>query len=275
MDVYEKAKTLNEALPYITEFNKKIIVVKIGGRVIDDVESIMDDVALLKHMGMNPLVVHGGGPSINKEMEKEGIVPKFVNGLRYTDEKTVETVKKIFSKINKNIVNNLVKNKVKAITVHEAFITKQLNKKLGFVGKIIGIEKELITDLIHSGYIPVISPIGIDDNDQCYNINADTAASEIAVRLKAEKLTILTDVDGILIRGKLQSHMDIKTAEEEIKSGEINKGMIPKVMAGITAVKNNCHKAHLINGLTPHSILMEIFTDKGIGTEIVKNEKSD
>jgi len=269
MNLNEKTKVLNEALPYIKKYHKKIVIIKLGGRILTDMKHIMDDVALLKHIGMKPIVVHGGGPIINDEMKKAKINPKFINGLRYTDKKTINVVKKVFSKINNGLVKKIKSHKAKSINLKKTIIVKKKDSKLGFVGEITNINKKKITKLLNKDYIPVISPLGIGQGNKEYNINADTVASHMAVKLKAEKLTILTNVNGIIIKGKLQSHVDFNTANREIASGIINTGMVPKVKACMHAVKNKCPKAHLINGLTPHSLLLEIFTDKGIGTEIV------
>jgi len=218
---------------------------------------------------MKPVIIHGGGPKIDMEMNKAKIKPKFIHGLRFTDEKTLKIVKNVFNKINNEIVKSLKNHRTKAINASGFIEVKQKDKNLGFVGKIVKINNNKLKSILDSDFIPVISPIGIGLDKKEYNINADTVASHVAVSLKAEKLTIATNVDGIKINGKLQTHVDFNTAKSEIKSGMINKGMIPKVEACIYAVKNKCPKAHLINGLIPHSLLLEIFTDKGIGTEIV------
>ena len=200
-------------------------------------------------------------------------MPKFINGLRYTDDATMKVVEKVFNKLNKDIVASLKSLGVDSIDSSGNIKVKQKNPKLGLVGEITSINKEGILKILNASIIPIVSPIGVGEDDKSYNINADTAASHIAVSTNAEKLTILTNVDGVIINEKFLPHMDINTAEEGIKNGTINKGMIPKVEACIYAVKNSCPKAHLINGLIPHSLLLEIFTDKGIGTEIVyKNE---
>ena len=269
MNFNNKTQVLIEALPYIKKYHGKIVVIKFGGNAMSEMKPVVEDIVLLKHIGIKPVVVHGGGPEIDKELKKAGIKPRFINGLRYTDNKTIKIVEKVFSKINYNIVLNLKKHGAKAINASGIIKVKQKNPELGLVGEIIEINNNKILKIINNGFIPVISPLGIGNGSKHYNINADTAASNVAVALKAEKLTILTNVHGGVINGKLQPHIDFKTAKKEIKKGVINKGMIPKVEACIHAVKNKCPKAHLINGLVPHSLLLEIFTDKGIGTEIV------
>ena len=265
----EKTKVLIEALPYIEKYHNKIVVIKLGGNAISEINNAAEDVALLKRLGIQPVIVHGGGPEIDNELKKLKIIPKFINGLRYTDEMIIGVVEKVFFRINKRIVNKLKAKRVKSVNASGCIKVRQKNHELGLVGGITKIDKQKILEHIHSGSIPIISPIGFGNGGKKYNVNADTAASHIAVALNAEKLTMLTNVDGIIINGSLQSHINFDAAKREIRKGNINKGMIPKVEACIYAVKNKCPKAHLINGLIPHSLLLEIFTDKGVGTEIV------
>lgn len=273
--IQEKAGILIEALPYIQKYSGKIFVIKYGGNAMADEDikkSVMGDIALLKHVGINPIIVHGGGPKISKEMQKAHIKPKFVNGLRYTDKKTMEIVKNVCFGINDEIVKMLKQEKSKAENITNGLIkTKIKDKKLGLVGEIVKIDKNKILDKIKKGIIPVISPIG-HNGDDYNNINADTVATKIAEAVNAEKLTILTNVEGVYEKGKLISHLSIEDAKFGIKKGVINKGMIPKVLACVHAVNKGVKKAHLIDGTHKHSLLLEIFTDKGIGTEIVKNE---
>ena len=269
MNLHDKTQVLIEALPYIKKFNGKIVVIKFGGNAMSEMKQVVEDIVLLKHMGIKPVVVHGGGPEIDAELAKAKIKPKFVNGLRYTDEFVIKIVKKVFKKLNKEIVSNLSRHGAKSIDATGYITANQKDLSLGLVGNITKVNNNKISGLLGSGFIPVISPLGTGKDKKIYNLNADTAASSVAVALNAEKLTILTNVDGIVIDNKILSHMDIENARDEIKKGNINKGMIPKVEACIHAVKNKCPKAHLINGLVPHSLLLEIFTDKGIGTEIV------
>lgn len=269
MNINEKTQVLIEALPYIKKYNNKIVVIKLGGNAMHEIEHAIDDIVLLKHIGIKPIVVHGGSYEIDKELKKSKITPKFINGLRYTDKVTIKIVQKVFKRINKAIVNIIKAHGAKAINANGLIKTKQKSPELGLVGEIIDIDRERILKMLKLGFIPVISPLGIGNDKRKYNINADTAASHIAVALHAEKLTILTDVDGVLINGKFLPHIDFETAKKGIEKGSINKGMIPKLEACIYAVKNKCPKAHLINGLIPHSLLLEIFTDKGIGTEVV------
>ncbi len=270
-----KAKILiDEMLPYIQKFKGKIVVIKYGGNAMTNDElkkSVMKDIAFLKTMGLKPVVVHGGGPFVTKEMEKTNIKPKFINGLRVTDEKTVGIIVDVFGKVNNEIKGLLESFDVKADNVKESLIVKQKNEELGFVGEIVKVDKEKIMKIIEANKIPVVSPVGVSVDNDKYNINADTAATKIAVALKAEKLTILTNVDGVVENGNFISHLSIDDAHKHIKGEVITKGMIPKVEACIEAVEAGCKKAHLINGMIDHSLLFEIFTDEGIGTEIVKN----
>ncbi len=273
----QKAETLIEALPYIKKYHGKIVVVKYGGNAMVNKKiknNVMEDIVLLKHIGISPVIVHGGGPDISKEMLKARIKPVFVRGQRVTDNATLNIVERVFERINKEIVLLLKKHGGKAITIsgkdNKLIEVKQKDPSLGYVGEIKNINPHIIKSLIKEGYIPVISTIGVGKNNHSYNVNADSAATAIAVALKAEKLTILTDVEGVFIHNSKVSHLPIKEAKKYIKKGIINKGMIPKVEACMYAVKKGCPKAHLINGTTKHALLLEFFTDKGIGTEIVR-----
>jgi len=273
MDIRKKAKLLTEALPYTTTYKNKIVVIKFGGNALSKMKFVIQDIVLLKRIGIKPIIVHGGGPEIDAELKKIKITPKFIKGLRYTDSKTIKVVEEVFNRINNKIVFNIISHGAKSINANGSIKVKQKSPHLGLVGEIVNIDASAITKLIDSSFVPVISPIGIGVDGKSYNINADTTASHVAVALKAEKLTILTDVDGVKINGRLLPHLEFKLAQKEIASGNINKGMIPKVEACIYAVKNKIPRAHLLNGLTPHSILLELFTDKGIGTDVVfKNE---
>lgn len=274
----QKVTTLIEALPYIRKYYGKIVVMKFGGKAMVKhglIKNVMMDIVLLKHVGITPIVVHGGGPEIDIAMKLVGLEPKFIDGLRITDKQTIDIVEEVFENINKEICSVIKKIGGKPISVsgrdHKLILVTQKDPMLGYVGEIKKICPEILHSLIKEDYIPVISPIGVGKDNSSYNINADTVASALAVALHAEKLTILTDVEGVLERGKLISHLTIRKAKKKIRAKIINKGMIPKVEACIYAVKHGCPKAHLINGTVKHSILLEIFTDKGIGTEIAKN----
>ena len=272
----QKTNVLIETLPYIKRYHGKIVVIKYGGKAMKNglKRSVMTDIVLLKHVGMNPVIVHGGGPEINKEMEKRKIEPKFIDGLRVTDAQTMEIVEGVFDKMNSEIAKLIKKCGGKPISIsgkdHKLIYVKQKDPKLGLVGEIKKINPEIILSLLSQNYIPIISPIGVDKENKMYNINADSAASALASALGAEKLTILTDVMGVYENKKLIPQLSIRSARKKIKKGIITKGMIPKVEACIDAVKKGCPKAHLVDGTIRHSLLLEIFTDKGIGTEIVR-----
>jgi acetylglutamate kinase len=279
----EKVEVLIEALPYIINFKGSIIVIKYGGSAMikEDLKvSFAKDVVLLKHLGMHPVIVHGGGKRISELMEKLGKKPQFVEGHRVTDSETVEIVEMVLSGVvNKEIVTNIIKNGGKAVGISgKDNFTIKAKKKLykdidiGFVGQVEKINNELIVSLIQDGYIPVISPLGVDDDGNSYNINADDVVAEIAVSLKAEKLIYLTDVDGIYRdindNNSLISSITVKELQNLIDSGIATGGMIPKLTSIIRAIERGVNKVHIINGTIPHSLLIELFTDEGIGTQI-------
>ena len=272
-----KAETLVEAIPYIQKYNGKIIVIKYGGHSMDSAEvkkSIMEDVVMLNLLGINIVVIHGGGPEIDKEMLKKGIKPKFLDGLRITDKYSLKIIIGVCRKINHGLVSLITRKRCKAEGLfgnHGILAAKQKNKKLGFVGDITHVNTKPILSALKNGNVAIISHLGYDSKGNIYNINADTAASAIAVALHAEKFTIMTNVKGVMEDGKFYSHLNIWQASKKINDGVITKGMIPKVKACIEAVKRGCPKAHIIDGTQKHSLLIEIFTNEGIGTEIVKN----
>lgn len=281
----EKANILIEALPYIQRLAGKTVVIKYGGNAMVDEDltnKILQDVTLLKYVGVNPILVHGGGPDINAALQKMDVKSEFHNGLRITDEATMEVVQMVLAgKLNKNIVSQLGKLGGKAIglcgkdagllTVVKKPLTKD-GVDLGFVGNIVGVNVKLLELLSMDEYIPVIAPVGVDRDGKSYNINADTAASEIASALKAEKLMFLTDVDGIRLNAKdsstLISSISVSEINELISSGVITGGMIPKVQGCVRAIKQGVKRVHILDGTIPHPILLEIFTDKGIGTMV-------
>ncbi len=273
-ELIQKATSfLEEALPYLQKFKGKIVVIKYGGNAMlnDELKlSVMKDIALLKLLGIHPVIVHGGGPEITKAMEKAKLKPQFIDGLRVTDAATVRIIKRVFKEINSEIRSYLESFHVSAISLSDVLGAKEKNKQLGFVADISDVNTKKIQRYLKQGKIPVISPLATKGK-QSYNSNADTAAMAVAVALNAEKLTILTDVDGVLKKGKLLSHLTIKQAKHLIKTGVITKGMIPKVEAGLDAVAQGCKKAHLINGTIPHALLFEIFTKEGVGTELVNH----
>lgn len=281
----EKAQTLVEALPYIRSLYGKTIVIKFGGNAMVDErlkEIFAEDVVLTKYIGMNPVVVHGGGPQITEVMDKMGKKPVFIEGIRITDGETMDIVEMVLGgKINKELVNRINQHGGKAVglTGKDGGLIKA--KKLrnpkkgpgidrGLVGEVEMISPQIIRSLEESRFIPVIAPIGVDGKGRTYNINADTAAGAIAATLKAEKLIFLTDVKGILDRnGKLISTLNRREALRLIKNGVITSGMLPKVKACLSAIEAGVRKTHIIDGRITHAILLEIFTKKGIGTEIV------
>ncbi len=277
MDKYiEKANTLIEAMPYINRFNGQTVVIKYGGSAMTDETmkaSFMSDVACLKSVGINPVIVHGGGPAINETLLKVGIEPEFKNGLRVTDKDTVEIVEEVLSgKINKSIVSDLQKLDVKAVGISgkDGLVIEALKSPddIGYVGEIYKVNTKLIDTLTQASFVPVISPIGTDLNGETYNINADCAAVEIAIALKASKLVFVTDIDGIMSGDDLVSQITPNEIEEMIKNGKITGGMIPKSTSCAKAVKSGVKSVHIINGKIKHSILLEIYTQKGIGTVI-------
>lgn len=285
MDKYiEKAGILIEALPYIQRLAGKTVVIKYGGSAMlsDSLsEKIMQDVTLLKYVGVNPILVHGGGNDINKMLKKFEIEPEFHNGLRVTDSDTMDVVQMVLTgKINKDIVAQLGVAGAKAIGLcgKDANLIQAEKKTasdgtdLGHVGKITGINTTLLNLLAKDEYIPVIAPIGVGKDGESYNINADTVAGEIAAALSAEKLMFLTDIDGIRTvpddPDTLLYVITINEIYEYIKSGVISGGMLPKVDGCIKAIQSGVKRTHILNGTIPHPILLEIFTDRGIGTMI-------
>lgn len=275
------AETLIEALPYIKKFNSKIIVIKYGGSIgSKDFINFTRDVVLMKLLGLNPILVHGGGLEISKELEKNNIESKFINGLRVTCKKTVKIVENVlFKKINKQIVKMIIENGGKSIGISGNKLNMLRVKKftsglngadIGRVGEITSVNKKLMKKYLQNDMIPVITPVGINHKGETFNINADHAAAKIAACLKAEKLIILTDVEGIIDnKNKLISSINKKNINKLIKDGVIQKGMVPKVKNMIDALSEGVNKAHIIDGRIKNAIILEMFTDSGIGTEIL------
>ena len=290
-------KTVNiliEALPYIKKFHKKKILIKYGGHAMIDaaaMESTARDTVLLKYVGMEPIVVHGGGPEISRSMNKLGKEPRFIEGLRITDQETMDIVKMVLvGKINTEIVSKICLHGGKGIGLSGKDSQLLLAKKkephmimdkvtgeekyvdLGLVGKIESINPEIIDMLTDNNYIPIISPIGVDTNANSLNLNADTVAGDIASEVNAEKLIILTDVPGILEDPSdpesLIKEISIDEVKELIEAGTIKEGMLPKTLTCMDAIEGGVKSAHIIDGRIKHSILLEIFTKKGIGTMI-------
>lgn len=276
----DKAGVLIESLPYIKSFYNKRVVIKYGGNAMinkDLQQKVIKDIVLMKFVGMNPVVVHGGGPEITEMMEKMGKEAKFIDGLRVTDEETMEITEMVlFGKINRQIVSLINKNGVKSIGLSgkdgSMIQGKQRDAKLGLVGEVKEIDISLINTLTDKGYIPVISPIACDNNGGTYNINADEVAGKLAAALGAKKLILITDVQGVMKdqgdTSSIISHIKTGDIEGYIKEGIIGGGMIPKVQCCFDAVTNGVERAHIIDGRKPHSILLEIFTNEGIGTMI-------
>ena len=284
-----KAKILMEALPYIRAFNNKTFVIKFGGNaMVDPVlsHSFALDIILLNYVGIRPVVVHGGGPQIGEFMDRLGMKTKFVDGLRVTDKNTIDIVEMVLvGKINKEIVGHINQNGGKAVGLSgkdgnllmaEKIWLKDRNdssKKvdIGMVGEVKAVNPNVINTLDTAQFIPVIAPLGADEDGETFNINADTAAGEIASALKAEKLILLTDVEGVKDKNdKLLSTLTEQETEKSIESGAISGGMIPKVNCCCKALDKGVGKAHIIDGRVEHAVLLEIFTDVGIGTQIVK-----
>lgn len=281
----QKAEVLIEALPYIQKFNRKIIVVKYGGSAMVDEElkkKVIEDVVLLKLVGFKPIIVHGGGKEISKWVDKVGMETQFVNGLRVTDEPTMEIAEMVLNKVNKSLVNMIESLGVKAagISGKDGRLLK-CEKKLsngqdiGFVGNITEVDPSIIYTLLENDFLPVICPIGTDDDFNSYNINADDAACAIATAVKAEKLAFLTDIEGVYKdyndKSTLISELTIAAAEELIGDGNIGGGMLPKINNCIDAIKSGVSRVHIMDGRIPHCLLLEIFTNKGIGTAILNN----
>jgi len=286
MSVMQKAEVLIEALPYIQRFNRKIIVVKYGGSAMVDEElkrQVIQDVVLLKLVGFKPIIVHGGGKEISKWVGKVGMEAEFVNGLRVTDEATMEIAEMVLNKVNKSLVQLVNELGIKAVGISgKDGMMLKCDKKysdgadIGFVGDIREVNPQLIYDLLEKDFLPIVCPIGYDDNYLSYNINADDAACAIATAVQAEKLAFLTDVEGLYRdfadKESLISRMTAAEAQEFVSSGALGGGMLPKLQNCIDAIDQGVSRVHILDGRIPHCLLLEIFTNKGIGTAISKNE---
>lgn len=279
----EKAEILVEALPYIKTFHGRRVVIKYGGAAMTDCElkkKVMQDIVLMKYVGMHPVIVHGGGPEINEMLKRLGIDTKFINGLRVTDRPTMEVVEMVLGgKVNKEIVMGLNASGGKAIGISgkdgNLIQAEPVDGTgtMGFTGRVKCINPEIIETVIENGYIPVISPIGTDDNHETYNINADLVAAAVAVAINADKLVLLTDVPGLLRDPanpeSLISVLKVSEVPDYVADGTIAGGMIPKVRCCVESVTGGVGRTHIIDGRQAHSILLEIFTDQGIGTMVV------
>ena len=314
----DKAEVLIEALTYIQRFNRKIIVVKYGGSAMLDEElqkNVIKDVTFLKLVGFKPIIVHGGGKEISKWVSKAGMEPKFIDGLRVTDAETMEIAEMVLNKVNKNLVRMVEELGVRAIGVSGKDggllrVNKNLvrmveelgvraigvsgkdggllrvDKKLsmtgqdvGFVGDIKKVNAEVLLDLLDKDFLPIVCPVGIDDDYNTYNINADDAAYSIAKAVHAEKLAFLSDIEGVYRdyedKSSLITALTVDQANELIESGAISGGMIPKLQNCVGAIENGVSRVHILDGRIPHCLLLEIFTKKGIGTAILRNGEED
>ena len=283
--VMEKAEVLVEALPYIQRFNRKIIVVKYGGSAMLDEElklHVIQDVTLLKLVGFKPIIVHGGGKDISKWVEKSGETPEFVNGLRKTDANTMEIAEMVLNRVNKSLVSMVQELGVNAIGIsgkdgNLLTVDKKFSdgKDIGFVGDIKKVNPKILFDLLEKDFLPIVCPIGLDDDFQTYNINADDAACAIAKAVEAEKLAFLTDMSGVCKdpedESTLISELTISEARLLISDGTISGGMIPKMLNCIDAIEEGVGRVHILDGRVAHCLLLEIFTNKGIGTAIIED----
>lgn len=287
--VLSKAGVLIEALPYIQRFNRKIIVVKYGGSAMSNEElqkNVIKDVTLLKLVGFKPIIVHGGGKEISRWVGKVGKEAKFVNGLRVTDEETMEIAEMVLNKVNKSLVTMVQELGVKAVGISgkDGGLLK-VDKKysdgqdIGFVGDIKEVNPKVLYDMLEKDFLPIVAPIGLDDNFQTYNINADDAACAIAKAVGAEKLAFLTDIEGLYKdindKSSFISRLSASQADKLIEDGFIGGGMLPKLTNCTSAIKNGVNRVHILDGRIPHCLLLEIFTNNGVGTAIVSDDEMD
>ena len=280
LEPMQKAAVLIEALPYIQRFNRKIVVVKYGGSAMVDEElkkKVIQDVVLLKLVGFKPIIVHGGGKEISRWVGKVGMEPEFKNGLRVTDEPTMEIAEMVLNKVNKSLVQLVNELGIKAVGISgKDGMMLKCHKKLsggediGFVGDVDEVDPKIIYDLLEKDFLPIICPIGFDEEFYSYNINADDAACAIATAVQAEKLAFLTDVEGVFKdfndKESLISEMTVEEAQDFVDSGMLGGGMLPKLQNCINAMKNGVSRVHIMDGRIPHCLLLEVFTDRGIGT---------
>ena len=279
-----KASVLIEALPYIRRFYGKIVVVKYGGSAMLDEDlkyNVIKDVALLKLIGMKPIIVHGGGKEISKWVKLSGKEAEFYNGLRVTDKETMEIAEMVLNKVNKELVGLMQKMGLNAVGIcgkdaNLIQVEKKMpdGKDIGYVGNVKSVNTELLTTLMDAEFIPVVAPIGMDENFDSYNINADDAACGVAKAMEAEKLVSLTDNEGVFVdpsnKKTLISEMDVNTAKEFIANGVVGGGMLPKLNNCIEAIEQGVSRVHILDGRVAHCLLLEFFTEKGIGTAILK-----
>jgi len=283
----DKAEVLIEALPYIQRFNRKIIVVKYGGSAMVDEElkaRVIQDVTLLKLVGFKPIIVHGGGKEISHWVGKVGMKPEFKNGLRVTDEATMELAEMVLGKVNKSLVQLVESLGVRAIGISGkdgrllSVKKKYANgEDIGFVGDVTNVNADILYDLLEKDFLPIICPVGLDDDNNTYNINADDAACAIAKAMKAEKLAFLTDIEGVYKdpqdSSTLISELTVSEAHKLVGDGYIGGGMLPKINNCIEAIESGVSRVHILDGRIPHCLLLEIFTNKGIGTAILNDSE--
>lgn len=283
----DKAEVLIEALPYIQRFNRKIIVVKYGGSAMVDEElkaRVIQDVTLLKLVGFKPIIVHGGGKEISRWVGKVGMKPEFKNGLRVTDEATMELAEMVLGKVNKSLVQLVESLGVRAIGISGKDGRLLSAKKkyangedIGFVGDVTNVNADILYDLLEKDFLPIICPVGLDDDNNTYNINADDAACAIAKAMKAEKLAFLTDIEGVYKDPQdpstLISELTVSEAHKLVGDGYIGGGMLPKINNCIEAIESGVSRVHILDGRIPHCLLLEIFTNKGIGTAILNDSE--
>ena len=285
--VMQKASVLIEALPYIQKFNRKIIVVKYGGSAMSNEElqrNVIKDVTLLKLVGFKPIIVHGGGKAISKWVGKVGKEARFVNGLRVTDEETMEIAEMVLGHVNKNLVTMVEELGVKAVGISgkDGGLLK-VDKKyadgqdIGFVGDIKEVDPKVLYDLLEKDFLPIVAPVGLDDDFNTYNINADDAACAIAKAVGADKLVFLTDIEGLYKdindKSSFISRLTAGQAEELINGGIIGGGMLPKLNNCTSAIRNGVNRVHILDGRVPHCLLLEIFTNEGVGTAIISDDE--
>lgn len=287
--ILQKAEVLIEALPYIQKFNRKIIVVKYGGSAMSNAElqkNVIKDVTLLKLVGFKPIIVHGGGKEISRWVGKVGKEAQFVNGLRVTDDETMEIAEMVLSKVNKSLVTMVQELGVKAVgvsgkdggllTVEKKYADGQ---DIGYVGEVKEVNPKILFDLLEKDFLPIVAPIGLDEHFQTYNINADDAACAIAKAVSAEKLAFLTDIEGLYRdindKSSFISRLTAKQAQELLDQGFIGGGMLPKLNNCISAIENGVNRVHILDGRIAHCLLLEIFTNHGIGTAIISGEEEE
>ncbi len=287
--ILQKAEVLIEALPYIQKFNRKIIVVKYGGSAMSNAElqrNVIKDVPLLKLVGVKPIIVHGGGKEISRWVGKVGKESEFVGGLRVTDSETMEIAEMVLSKVNKSLVTMVQELGVKAVgvsgkdggllTVEKKYAGGQ---DIGYVGEVTDVNPKILFDLLEKDFLPIVAPVGLDQDFQTYNINADDAACAIAKAVKAEKLAFLTDIEGLYKdindKSSFISRLTASQAEKLLDDGFIGGGMLPKLNNCISAVRNGVSRVHILDGRIAHCLLLEIFTNKGIGTAIITDEEGE